>query len=296
MRESRRPRWKYSEYRVTTMSDTLIIGALGLLCGGAAWLLVASLMPASNPTDATGKPTVSRKALIQMLPNRGVMTVIGAILVAGSVWFVTGDSLMSFIALVILIVGPNKYYAHLRKKRLALLDGQLPDMLQMAAGAMSAGASLMVALESAARDGPTPLKHELEMMLREVRLGTDLDIALDQLSERLKSEEMVMVAVAIKIARESGGNLSEPLEKLSRSMRDRQNMEKKILALTAQGRMQGIAMAGLPFFFLYALFKLDPVAMAPMFHTVIGWAVFLAVCVWIVVGFRIIKKIMDIDI
>jgi len=278
------------------MSDTVFIGALGLLCGGAVWLLIVGLLPASEPADATDAPQVSRKALIQLLPNRATMTVIGAILAAGVVWFVTRDSLLCFVALVGLIVGPNKYYAWMHKKRLTLLDGQLPDILQMAAGAMAAGASLMVALEAAARDGPAPLKHELDMMLREVRLGTDLDLALDQLSERLKSEEMVMVAVAIKIARESGGNLSEPLEKLSRSMRDRQNMEKKILALTAQGRMQGIAMAGLPFLFLYALFKLDPVAMAPMFHTLIGWGVFIAVCVWITIGFKIIKKIMDIDI
>lgn len=80
-------------------------------------------------------------------------------------------------------------------------------------------------------------------------------------------------------------------------VRDRQNMEeKKILALTAQGRMQALAMAALPFFLLYALFQLDPVAMGPMFHTVAGWAVFLGVCFWIFVGHKIIKKIMDIDI
>jgi len=178
----------------------------------------------------------------------------------------------------------------------ALIDSQVPDMLAMAAGAISAGASLMVSLESVARNGPSPIKLELDMMLREVRLGIDLDLALDHLAARLKSEEMIMVAAAIKIARESGGNLSEALEKLSRSVRERQIMEKKILALTAQGRLQAIAMAGLPFCLLYALFQLDPVAMEPMFYTWHGWGVFLGVCFWITVGFRIIRKIMEIDI
>jgi len=276
------------------MNDAIIIVGLGVLCAATVWLLVASLMPASASTTGTSQTT--RKALIQMMPERKVLIPVGAALVAMTVWFVTERPLISFLTLVGLIVFPNKYYAWLHKKRMEILDSQVPDMLAMAAGAMTAGASLMVALESVARDGPPQIKQELDMMLREVRLGIDLDIALDQLASRMKSEEMVMVAAAIKIGRESGGNLSEPLEKLSHAMRDRQNMEKKILALTAQGRMQAIAMAGLPFALLYALFQLDPVAMDPMFRTVIGWAVFLAVCFWISVGFKIIRKIMDIDI
>lgn len=276
------------------MSDTLIITVLGILCGGAGWLALAGLLP-GNAANSTGG-AASRKALVQMLPHRGVLIVIGAVLATGAVWLITAHPLMSFLTLVGLIVLPNKYYAWLHKKRVALIDSQVPDMLAMAAGAMSAGASLMVALESVARDGPTPIKLELEMMLREVRLGIDLDLALDHLAARVKSEEMIMVAAAIKIARESGGNLSESLEKLSRAVRDRQNMEKKVLALTAQGRMQSYAMAGLPFCLLYALFQLDPVAMAPMFYSWLGWGVFLAVCFWIAVGFKIIKKLMDIDI
>ncbi|MDR2001304.1 MAG: type II secretion system F family protein [Zoogloeaceae bacterium] len=277
------------------MFDIFFISVLGLTCGGAVWLLMMGLSP---PEAANVSPSSagSRKALVQMLPGRGVLTVIGAVAVALTVWLVFAHPLMTFLTLVGLIVLPNKYYAWRHKRRVALIDSQVPDMLAMTAGAMSAGASLMVALESVARDGPTPIKLELEMMLREVKLGIDLDAALDSWAVRLKSEEMVMVAAAIKIARESGGNLSESLDKLSRAVRERQNMEKKIIALTAQGRMQAFVMSALPFMLLYVLFQLDPVAMDPMFHTVAGWAVFLAVCVWITVGFQLIKKIMDIDI
>jgi len=275
------------------MSDTFIIIGAGLICGVAVWFLLVGLLPAS--TNNSGEPDM-RRALIELLPRRSVLIVIGASLSAFTVWLVTAHPLMCFLTLVGLIFFPNKFYAWRHKKRVELIDSQVPDMLAMTAGAISAGASLMVALESVARDGPSPIKLELEIMLREVRLGTDLDLALDHLAARLKSEEMIMVAAAIKIARESGGNLSEALDRLSRAVRDRQNMEKKIVSLTAQGRMQGIAMAGLPFFFLYALFRLDPRAMSPMFYTVLGWAVFLAVCIWITIGFKIIKKIMDIDI
>jgi len=274
------------------MNDMLLIAGFGLIFGAAGWLALSSLFPAPAGDEALGP----RRALIQLLPRRSVLIAIGAAMSAAVVWFVTRHPLMSFLTLVGLTFFPNKYYEWRHKKRVALIDSQVPDMLAMAAGAISAGASLMVALESVSRDGPAPIKVELEMMLREVRLGTDMDQALDHWAARLKSEEMVMVAAAIKIARESGGNLSEALDKLSRAVRERQNMEKKILSLTAQGRMQAWAMAGLPFCLLYALFQLDPVSMGPMFHTVLGWAVFLAVCFWIAVGFKIIKKIMDIDI
>jgi tight adherence protein B len=273
------------------MSDPIIIAVVALISGIAACLALAGALPTAD------KPSAGPKlALVQRLPDRRVLIVIGAAISALVVWIVTGHPLMCFLTLAGLIVVPSRIYAHLHEKRVALIDAQVPDMLAMAAGAMSAGASLMTALESVARDGPSPIRMELDMMLREVRLGIDLDLALNHLAARVKSEEMIMVAAAIKIARESGGNLSESLEKLSRAVRDRQNMEKKILALTAQGRMQALAMAALPFLLLYALFQLDPVVMAPMFHTVAGWAVFLGVCFWIAVGHKIIKKIMDIDI
>ncbi|RYF47147.1 MAG: secretion system protein F, partial [Comamonadaceae bacterium] len=149
---------------------------------------------------------------------------------------------------------------------------------------------------SVGRDGPVPLRREIDLTLREIRVGIDMDLALDHLAHRVRTAEMEMVVAAIKIARESGGNLSESLDGLARSVRERQNMEKKVLALTAQGRMQALVMAGLPFFMLYMLHQLDPAAMGPMFNTLLGWGVFLVVCVWVFIGFRVIKKIMSIDI
>jgi len=269
-------------------SNILAIGAF-LLVGGSFFLLLSSFQPSPNSTG-------TRVALIQLLPGRNALIVLIAFLAAGVTWMVSTSPLIPFIVLIGGIIIPRKFYAMMYKKHADLIDSQVPDMLAMTAGAMRAGAALMTALESVAQDGPMPIKAEVEMMLREVHLGSDLDEALDHWAERVKSTEMIMVATAIKIARESGGNLSESLERLANATRDRQNMEKKVLALTAQGRMQAYVMAVLPFGFLYALFKLDPYSMAPMFHTIGGWAVFLAVCVWIFIGFRVIKKIMSIDI
>jgi tight adherence protein B len=205
------------------MSENLLVAVVALIFGGAAYFVFAGM---ASPDGAGKAKTGPKLALMQMLPGRRVLIVLGAVLAAGIVWLVTEHPLMCFLTLVGLVVIPNKIYAHLYRKRIELIDGQVPDMLAMAAGAMSAGASLMSALESVARDGPAPIKLELDMMLREVRLGIDLDLALDHLAARVKSAEMIMVAAAIKIARESGGNLSESLEKLSRAVRDRLHLKK----------------------------------------------------------------------
>ncbi|WP_225780821.1 type II secretion system F family protein [Xenophilus sp. Marseille-Q4582] len=242
-------------------------------------------------------PARGRSALFAGLSqNRWLIQGLLAVGLVLAGWFVLGSLLWCFLLAVAGFVLPGKYFEWQRKRLQATIDGQIPDVLAMMAGAIRAGGSLMGALDSVARDGPVPLRNEIDLTLREIRVGIDMDLALDHLAERVRTAEMRMVVAAIKIARESGGNLSESLDNLSRSVRDRQNMEKKVLALTAQGRMQALVMSGLPFFMLYMLHKLDPPAMAPMFNSVLGWAVFIGVLIWVHIGFRVIKKIMSIDI
>ncbi|GHU11088.1 membrane protein [Betaproteobacteria bacterium] len=274
------------------------IAFVSLIALGVGGLFYFSLSRSSfvNAAPRVEEKGGVRTAILPSLPDKNVLIVLFAVLLTVTLWLIAAHPLVCFLAAVGGVVIPNKIYGYLRKKRAAVIDSQVPDILSMMSGAMRSGASLMVSLESVAKDGPRPIKHEVDMMLREVRLGIDLDNALDHLAVRVQSSEMIMVAAAIKIARESGGNLSESLENLSRTVRDRQNMEKKILALTAQGRMQALVMAGLPFFMLYMLFQLDPVAMSPMFHSMLGWIIFILVCVWITIGFKAIEKIMSIDI
>lgn len=280
------------------MLEIVIFIVIGLTVGFFAYLLFAPATETDTEILAreSAQSVRSKKSILALAPNRYVVQAVGAIAALFACWILTQHPLFSVLVFVGVLVVPSKIYEHLRIKRNRLIDNQVPDALTMLSGAMRSGASLTSALDSVAKDGPKPFRTEIELMLREVRLGIDLDHALDHLATRIKSVEMVMVVAAIKIARESGGNLSEALENLSRSIRDRQNMEKKIMALTAQGRMQALVMAGLPFFMLYMLFQLDPPAMAPMFNSLVGWVVFIVVCVWVYIGFKFIKKIMSIEI
>lgn len=274
----------------------LLITLVAAMSIGTLFYLGATQLAARREAGDAERPRGESALFAGMFRNRWLVQALIAIALVIGAWLFLGSLLWCFLLAVAGLVLPGKYFAWQRNRLQTLIDSQIPDVLAMMAGAIRAGGSLMGAMDSVGRDGPVPLRREIELTLREIRVGIDMDLALDHLAQRVKTAEMEMVVAAIKIARESGGNLSESLDGLARSVRERQNMEKKVLALTAQGRMQALVMAGLPFFMLYMLHQLDPVAMGPMFHSLLGWGVFLVVCVWVFIGFRVIKKIMSIDI
>ena len=276
------------------MLDVAVIAAVGLCVGLLVYLASTRLVETATAARHGAR---GEKAVFSAFVGNRVFAHAALVVVAVAiVWFLSHRLLLCVGLAVGGVVLPRKYFAWRRAKRQMLVDSQIPDVLSMMSGSMRAGFSLMKALDSVAKDGPDPIRQEIDLCLREVRMGIDLDAALDHMARRVGGSEMVMVAAAIKIARDSGGNLAESLDNLAKSVRDRQNMEKKVMALTAQGRMQALVMAGLPFFMLYMLHQLDAAAMAPMFSTVLGWGVFIVVCIWVWIGFQVIKKIMSIDI
>ncbi|MBT9134071.1 MAG: hypothetical protein DDT37_00518 [Firmicutes bacterium] len=143
--------------------------------------------------------------------------------------------------------------AHLAK-RLRLAEEQLGDFLIFAANAMRAGNSLMQALELAGRDLAPPISTEMRRTLREISLGVNMDDAWQNLVARLPSADMDLVATAVLIQRQVGGDLASVLDSIAATIRERQRMTAQVRTLTAQGRLSGIVIALLPFL-LFALFS-----------------------------------------
>lgn len=133
-------------------------------------------------------------------------------------------------------------------------------------------------------------------MLREQRLGVDFDTALRNMEKRLPLPDFIMVVAGMRISREVGGNLADILETLADTLRRKQQMEGKIAALTAQGKMQGLVMTCLPLFLMLVLTHMEPEAMAPLYHTWYGWATLAVIGVMEVVGYVAIQKITTIDV
>ena len=219
-----------------------------------------------------------------------------AMLMMLTVWLLTRSWLLIVVGLVLLAMLPNVLLARLSRQRRLRFAQQLPDALMLVAGAIRSGASLPLALRQMSMEVPAPCGQEVELMLREQRLGVSLDEALGSLERRMGGDDLRLFTAAVRIAGDSGGNLAETLERLADTIRRKLTVEGKIQALTAQGRLQGWIMSLLPVAVAAALFAIEPEAMEPLVATWQGWIVCGVIAVLELAGMVFIRRIMDIDI
>lgn len=223
-------------------------------------------------------------------------TMLGMILLPVIAFVLSHNFFVALATLPIALAMPKKYLAAMRKRRVAALERQLPDALLMMAGALRAGASFPIALESVVQESRPPISQEFDLLMREIRLGIDLEIAMRNVEKRIPVPDFMMVTAAITIAREVGGNLAEALESVAGTLRAKLQMEGKIKALTSQGRMQGIVMTCLPLLLMAVLRWMEPKAMAPLFNEPVGWATLAVIAVMEFLGYKSITKITNIDV
>ena len=133
-------------------------------------------------------------------------------------------------------------------------------------------------------------------MLREQRLGVTLEQSLNNLARRMPTQTTTLVVSAMRIAVETGGGLAETLERTSHTIRSRLQMEGKIRALTAQGKMQAWVVGLLPLFLMFILNKMEPEAMGELWHTPLGWGVLAVIAFLEVMGVYVVRKIVTIDV
>ena len=281
--------------------DVAII--LGLMFASAA-LLGAALLGSSSTawnTYSSGFATTAESNL-----KRAFVFADGRKLFAGyiallltipaALWF-TGQPLV-FVALSIgvLLALPRLVFARMAAIRAKRITEALPDALAQISGAMRAGATFTSAMQSMVEEQRGPLGQEFSLLLREQRLGARLEDALDNLGERVQTEEMDLVISAALIAQEVGGNLAEILGRLSETIRRKIEMEGKIRALTAQGVLQGWVVSALPFLILVALMFIEPEAIRPLWTGLLGWCFLGAIFVLQLVGGFMIRRIVRIEI
>jgi len=274
-----------------------VVMAAATVIGMVAMLLVRSWLGHQQATLATTAKIDLAAMFIFIDPKLLFKYSVGALVVIPILLLVVLDNpLVAVVSGVVVAFMPRYFVKYLQKSRFELFEKQLPDALLMVSGGMRAGASLSVALESMVKEQKPPLAQEFDLMLREQRLGVDFDSALSNMEKRMPLPDFVLLVAAMKISREVGGNFADILESLSVTLRRKHEMEGKIKALTAQGKLQGIVMALLPVFLLAILTFMEPDAMAPLYNTLYGWGVLLVVSIMIMIGYLGIQKIVNIDV
>jgi tight adherence protein B len=191
---------------------------------------------------------------------------------------------------------PSQWLSGKRKKRMTRIVSQLVDLLGMVSNSLKSGYGLMQSFEFASKQLPDPLGLEIRRMLRESTLGMAAEQALAALGQRLQSSDLDMVLTAINVQRAVGGNLAEILDKVAFTMRERERIRGEISTLTAQQKMTGIVIGGLPIFMFGIFMLLNPSYMSLLFNTMTGRLLLVGSVVMEGVGYFSIKRIMAIEV
>lgn len=204
-----------------------------------------------------------------------------------------------WLAVVLWAVGlwlPWYYLGMLADKRVKQVAAQLPDALSIMANAMKSGYSLLQAMEVVSREMPAPISTEFALVLKETRVNISVEDALVNLTQRVPSGDLDLMVTAMLIQRQIGGNLSEILEKINETIRERIRILGEVKTLTAQGKMSGIIVGGLPLALGLILQVLSPGYVTPLFTSPIGWAMLGAAVVMQVVGILFIRSIIHLEV
>lgn len=225
---------------------------------------------------------------------------LGVAVVMFFVPMVFGPSLFTlgfgFVTAIVGFMLPLWWVGSKKATRMRRFEAQLVDLLGLLSNSLKSGYGLMQSFEFAGRQMEPPISLEIKRMLRDANLGMSAEDALVAMGERIGSKDLDMVLTAINIQRAVGGNLSEILDKVAHTMRERERIRGEIITLTSQQRMSGIVIGGLPIF-MFALFMvMNPAYMSLLFTEMVG-RIMLAGAVFLeIFGFLVIKRIMAIEI
>ena len=228
-----------------------------------------------------------RQILMLTLATATVMALVGLVVFN---WFVA--ALMGAAGFIVPFYGIKK----LRERRIQRFEQQLVDSLVQMAAAFRAGLTLPQAMDNIAQEMPKLLSQEFSLTIKEVKLGVMQEEALQNMANRVGSEDLQLVVTSTNVARQLGGNMAEMYDIISATVRERFRLEGRIRALTSQGKLQGWVVGSMPLALGLVLNFMRPDLMEPMLKSTFGYFLISTILLMEIVGIWIIRRIVAIDI
>ena len=193
---------------------------------------------------------------------------------------------------------PRFYVKRQQAVRLQKFNDQLSDMLNLMVNGLRAGYSTLQAMEAVSRELPPPIRDEFHRVVQEMQIGIPMEKALDNLLRRIPSEDLDFVVTAINVQREVGGNLSEILDTISFTIRERVRIKGEIRVMTAQVRTSATVLSMIPVFLTVALWFISPEYIKSFFDRgpFCGWLAVVTIVGMIVAGYFVMMRIADIEV
>jgi tight adherence protein B len=219
----------------------------------------------------------------------GVLGFLGSMLLGFRIYFAP------FMALALFSI-PFVWLFAKRARRLSKFAAQLSDAMELVARALRAGHSLAAGMHVVGEEMPEPISTEFSRVYEEQNLGIPLDDSLRNLSERIPNLDLRFFVTSVLIQRQTGGDLSEILDKIGYIIRERYRILGQVQALTAEGRLSGIILIALPFGLFIMMLNIKYDYVEKLWTHPLGVKMSIAALVAQLLGAIVIKKIVNIKV
>lgn len=231
--------------------------------------------------------TVAHVLAISLLA--GLAGLVAAMLLKGG-WFMALP-----LALALAFAPPVRLILQ-RRRRLRLMEAQLPDALDLIARALRAGHSFLSALGMVGEEAQEPTAGEFKTVFDEISFGISTEHALNDLAERVPVPDLRYFVMAVLIQRETGGNLAELLDNLARLIRERFKLLGKVRVLAAEGKLSAWILTALPFCVAGAVQVLNPKYLSVLFTDPMGIRMVIGALVMMAIGIFAMWRIIEIRV
>lgn len=237
------------------------------------------------------------RADLKLTPGEFVVIQIAAVFLVGVVaWFIFGQWFMALPGGLVGYFLPRIFVGFRQGQRQSAFASQLPDAISLLANSMRSGYSLPQSMELLSREGSPPISTEFARVVREIGLGLGLEPALNNMTRRIRNDDLDLLVTAVLVQQEVGGNLASILEIIGHTIRERIRIKGEIKVLTAQQTSAGGLVGSMPVVLTVILFLINPTYMNELFSNLIGNIIFCIAAGLLIVAAFLIRKIVDIQV
>lgn len=281
-------------YLWLSLLAVFVTGILMVL-GGGEWVANRISQERGIYERVVGKELY--RLFLNVTPQEFVLIHLFVILVGvGLGWVFIGGWIGGIFGAVIGFMAPRVWLKREWKNRIKRINEQVEESMVYMANAFKANPSLPEAIADVTKAMPPPISQELQVLLREYKLGTPLDQCLIRLQQRMPARNLELAISALLVGRTVGGNIPKILEDIANTIRESYRLERVIDTQTAQGKMQAWVMGAMPAVVVGVFYLMDPELITPLFNTWVGYTVIAIAVVLNIIGVVMILKIVNIRV
>lgn len=237
------------------------------------------------------------RADLKLTPGEFVLIQIMAVLLVGVLaWFIFGQWFMALPGGLVGYFLPRFFVGFRQGQRQNAFADQLPDAVGLLANSMRSGYSLPQSMELLSREASPPISVEFSRVVREIGLGLGLEPALNNMTRRIRNDDLDLLVTAVLVQQEVGGNLASILEIIGYTIRERIRIKGEITVLTAQQASAGGLVGSMPAILTVVLFLINPTYMNELFTNIVGNIIFCVSAGLLIFAAFLIRKIVDIKV